>query len=186
MKTPCQGSRRNRHEAYPRVRKTSWRRAWQPTPVFLPGDSHGQRSLVGCSPQGYKEVIEATWHARHREGAVGPWSPLGDPGVFTVGLGETGGAGMDGSLRSVLQPRAVEWEWGSPCLLLPRGHTAGEGATGTQAPPRPLDPGFLVSALFSGLPGPEACFFFFPGMGFVFSSVLWVKPPQCFIFTFMV
>ena len=116
---------------------------------------------MGCSPQGYKEVIEATWHARHREGAVGPWSPLGDPGVFTVGLGETGGAGMDGSLRSVLQPRAVEWEWGSPCLLLPRGHTAGEGATGTQAPPRPLDPGFLVSALFSGLPGPEACFFFF-------------------------
>ena len=29
------------------VRKISWRRAWQPTPVFLPGGSHGQRSLVG-------------------------------------------------------------------------------------------------------------------------------------------
>ena len=27
-----------------------WRRAWQPTPVFLPGESHGQRSLAGCSP----------------------------------------------------------------------------------------------------------------------------------------
>ena len=27
-----------------------WRRSWQPTPVFLPGKSHGQRSLVGCSP----------------------------------------------------------------------------------------------------------------------------------------
>ena len=27
-----------------------WRRAWQPTPVFLPAVSHGQRSLVGCSP----------------------------------------------------------------------------------------------------------------------------------------
>ena len=26
-----------------------WRRAWQPTPVFLPGESHGQRSLVGYS-----------------------------------------------------------------------------------------------------------------------------------------
>jgi len=25
----------------------AWRRAWQPTPVFLPGESHGQRSLVG-------------------------------------------------------------------------------------------------------------------------------------------
>ena len=28
---------------------------WQPTPVFLPGESHGQRSLVSCSPQGCKE-----------------------------------------------------------------------------------------------------------------------------------
>ena len=27
-----------------------WRRKWQPSPVFLPGESHGQRSLVGCSP----------------------------------------------------------------------------------------------------------------------------------------
>ena len=28
----------------------------QPTPVFLPGESHGRRSLVGCSPQGRKEL----------------------------------------------------------------------------------------------------------------------------------
>ena len=35
---------------HPWVRKIPWRRAWQPTPVFLPGESHGQRSLVGCSP----------------------------------------------------------------------------------------------------------------------------------------
>ena len=33
-----------------------WRRAWQPTPVFLPGESHGQRSLVGYSPWGHKRV----------------------------------------------------------------------------------------------------------------------------------
>ena len=32
-----------------------WRRKWQPTPVFLPGESHGRRSLVGYSPQGGKE-----------------------------------------------------------------------------------------------------------------------------------
>ena len=32
-----------------------WRRKWQPTPVFLPGESHGWRSLVGYSPQGRKE-----------------------------------------------------------------------------------------------------------------------------------
>ena len=33
----------------------SWRRRWHPTPVFLPGKSHGQRSLVGCSPWGCEE-----------------------------------------------------------------------------------------------------------------------------------
>ena len=32
-----------------------WRRQWQPTPVLLPGKSHGQRSLVGCSPWGRLE-----------------------------------------------------------------------------------------------------------------------------------
>ena len=33
----------------------SRRRQWQPTPVLLPGKSHGQRSLVGCSPWGHEE-----------------------------------------------------------------------------------------------------------------------------------
>ena len=32
-----------------------WRRQWQPTPVLLPGKSHGRRSLVGCSPWGHEE-----------------------------------------------------------------------------------------------------------------------------------
>ena len=39
----------------PWVRKIPWRRKWQPTPVFLPGESHGQRSLAGYSPWGRKE-----------------------------------------------------------------------------------------------------------------------------------
>ena len=41
-------------------------RAWQPTPVFLPGESHGQRSVAGYSPQSCKELdmTEATQHAR--------------------------------------------------------------------------------------------------------------------------
>jgi len=34
----------------PWVGKVPWRREWQPAPVFLPGESHGQRSLAGCSP----------------------------------------------------------------------------------------------------------------------------------------
>ena len=40
----------------PWVRKTPWRRAWQPTPVFLPGESHGQRTLVVYSPKGRKDL----------------------------------------------------------------------------------------------------------------------------------
>ena len=40
----------------PWVRKTPWRREWLPTPVFLPGESHGQRSLVGYSPWGSQRV----------------------------------------------------------------------------------------------------------------------------------
>ena len=39
----------------PWVGKNPWRRKWQPTPVFLPGESHGQRSLAGYSPWGRKE-----------------------------------------------------------------------------------------------------------------------------------
>ena len=38
----------------PWVLKIPWRRKWQPTPVFLPGKSHGQRSLVGYSPGDHK------------------------------------------------------------------------------------------------------------------------------------
>ena len=38
----------------PWVRKIPWRSKWQPTPVFLPGKPHGQRSLVGYSPRGCK------------------------------------------------------------------------------------------------------------------------------------
>ena len=39
-----------------RVGKIPWRRKWQPTPVFLPGTAHGQRSLVGYSPWGLSEL----------------------------------------------------------------------------------------------------------------------------------
>ena len=38
------------------VGKIPWRKEWQPTPVFLPGDTHGQRSLVGYSPRSCKEL----------------------------------------------------------------------------------------------------------------------------------
>ena len=55
---------RQETQVQPWVRKIPCRRAWQPTPVFLSGESHGQRSLAGCSPQHHKELdmTEATEH----------------------------------------------------------------------------------------------------------------------------
>ena len=52
----CQSRRCKRPKFDPWVRKIPWRRKWQPTPVFLPGESRGQRSLAGYSPWGGKEL----------------------------------------------------------------------------------------------------------------------------------
>ena len=45
----CQ-CRRCKRQVYPWIRNIPWRRKWSPTPVFLPGKSHGHRCLVGYSP----------------------------------------------------------------------------------------------------------------------------------------
>ena len=52
----CQCRRHKRCRLDPWVGKIPWRRAWQPTPVFLPGESHGQRSLEGYHPLGLQRV----------------------------------------------------------------------------------------------------------------------------------
>ena len=49
------------HLCLPLVGKIPWRRKWQPTPVLLPVESHGLRSLVGYSPWGCKESDLAKW-----------------------------------------------------------------------------------------------------------------------------
>ena len=51
----CQCRRHERGGLHPSVRKIPQRRKWQPTPVFLLGESHGQRSLVCCGPRGHTE-----------------------------------------------------------------------------------------------------------------------------------
>ena len=58
----CQCRRYKRPGFGPWVGKIPWRRKWQPTPVFLPGEIHGQRGLVGYTPWGHKELgtTEAT------------------------------------------------------------------------------------------------------------------------------
>ena len=49
----------------PSVRKIPWRRKWQPTPVFLPREFHGQRSLVGYSPWSRQESDTTEWLSAH-------------------------------------------------------------------------------------------------------------------------
>ena len=64
----CRCRRPKRCRFDPWVGTIHWRRAWQPTPVFLPGRSQAQRSLVGYSPLGHRELVttEATQHAHIR------------------------------------------------------------------------------------------------------------------------
>ena len=61
----CQHRSHKRCGFDPQVGKSPWKRAWKPTPVFLLGESHGQRSLVGYSPWGCRELdmTEAPQHA---------------------------------------------------------------------------------------------------------------------------
>ena len=63
-----------RFEFNPWVGKILWRKKWQPTPVFLSGESRGQRCLAGYSLWGHKELgtTEATKHARGHT-AVSYW-----------------------------------------------------------------------------------------------------------------
>ena len=68
----CQCRRCKRHGFGPWIRKIPWRKKWQRTPVFLPGESHGQWSLVGYSPWGFKELDMAV-HAH-----MGMWRKMGE------------------------------------------------------------------------------------------------------------
>ena len=50
-----------RPEFNPWVGKVSWRREWLPTPIFWPGEFHGQRSLTGCCPWNHKKSNTTEW-----------------------------------------------------------------------------------------------------------------------------
>ena len=62
-KNPPAKAADERHRLHPWVRKVPWRRKWQPTPVFLPGKSHAQRSLAGYSAQGCR--VRHDWAPIH-------------------------------------------------------------------------------------------------------------------------
>ena len=61
----CQGGRCKRHRFDPWVGKIPWRRDWQPTPVFVPEEFCGQRSLVGYSPWVAQSRTWLKWLSMH-------------------------------------------------------------------------------------------------------------------------
>ena len=69
----------------------SWRRKWQPTPVFLPEESHEQRSLVGCCPWGCTESDMTEWLSMNACIGEGNGDPLQYSSVENPRDGETGG-----------------------------------------------------------------------------------------------
>ena len=112
------------------ARKIPWRRKWQPTPVFLPGKSHGQKSLVGYSPWDRKGLTRLSdSHTNDtmlhcRRGAL-----AGDPGVTSPRLDSLS------------------------CLLLGTWYSVGLTSCITSArPPQPPSPGCFLSsgAILSG------------------------------------
>ena len=84
----CQCRRLKRYWFDPCVRKIPWRRAWQPTPMFLPWRSHGQKSLAGC-----KESHMSQWlnNSKNKYFIQASWVPLwcpfstleSHPGLYT-------------------------------------------------------------------------------------------------------
>ena len=92
----------------PWVRKIPWRRKWQPTPVFLPRESHGQRSLAGYGPWGCKS---RTWLSDSSFYQPGHFSlreylqPLNSPGWWT-----------ECTSRKAIFCSWGETEWRSQCL----------------------------------------------------------------------
>ena len=75
-KPGCQCRRGKRCGFDPWIGKIPWRRAWQPTAMFLPEESHGQRSLVAYSPCGRKELDRTERLIHTREEVVNLVSAL--------------------------------------------------------------------------------------------------------------
>ena len=80
----CQCRRHRRWGFDPCMGKIPWRRKWQPTPVFLPRKSLGQRSLVGYSPWCCKRVRHDWAHTHTHPTWKGPWFHLRGKETWTL------------------------------------------------------------------------------------------------------
>ena len=93
------------------IRCCFWRREWQPTPVFLPGEFHGQRSLVGCSPWGCKEsdMTERLILILSASEIPPSWLLWVSEWVKVTQLCPTPCNPMDYKVHGILQARILEW-----------------------------------------------------------------------------
>ena len=91
----CQCGRHKRHRFDPWVRKIPWRRAWQPTPMFLPGESHGQRSLVATVHGVTKSQTWLKWLSMHA------YTHMPTPTLYQKKMGWREGAMSDRQKQSL-------------------------------------------------------------------------------------
>ena len=115
----CQCPRCKRCRFDPWVGKIPWRRTWQPTPVFLPGESHGQRTLAGYSTWCHKEsdTTEASQHTRMHAMSQAPESQMGQ---FTPHSTEAQRPGRQGG-------RLQQWEARRMLMFPTEARGAGHG-----------------------------------------------------------
>ena len=96
-----------------------WRRKWQPTPVFFPGESQGQRSLVGCRLWGCtdSDMTEATWQQQQQQRYLYPWTSFLLLTLCVYSVAQSCPTHCDpldcsppgSSVHGVFQARILEW-----------------------------------------------------------------------------
>ena len=89
-----------------------WRRKWQPTPVFLPGESQGQGSLVGCRLWGRTEsdTTEATWQQQQQQQQYMKVKSESEVAQSYPTLSDPMDCSLPGSsVHGIFQARVLEW-----------------------------------------------------------------------------
>ena len=105
----CQCRRCKRCGFNPWAGKIPWRRAQQPTSVFLPGEFHGQRSLVGYSALGQKSWAPLKWLSTHAQGQHCDFSRKYRWDHHNVAVTSLGNAHSSGPSKQIEDPSALMW-----------------------------------------------------------------------------
>ena len=116
VESSCQCRSRRKHRFAPWVKKIPWRQEWQPTPIFLPGESHGQRRLVGDSPWGRQSRTQLSMYASCGQGTKTGAKTIGKcPTYFCLFVFLTAGYC---SLGEIIWAILIVWLFNSSCFNL--------------------------------------------------------------------